>query len=114
MRPKPKVILESIKRNETFQVIEAQGFYGIFYDDEQVGTKTIRSSLNKKGVLIKYPRAAYTRMSYAFNLVRKLNKRFKTDKFNVRQMTCSRIIEDVAKRKKKHTKIKLLRRKKVK
>lgn len=83
-RPKPKVLLSYTdpKTYQTEQVIGVRALYVLFYDGVPVNLKSVNT-------LVNYPSPKYRRTTFpenpghAFNLADKLNKLFKTDKFQV-------------------------------
>ena len=86
-RPKPKILLSYTdpKTYKSEQILEADAIYAVFYDGKPVNLRLMHS-------LINYPPAKYRKTSFcspghAFNLVEKLNKRFKTTKFSVYKLT---------------------------
>ena len=87
-RPKPKVLLTYTdpKTYLSEQVLAIKAMYVLFYDGQPVNLKTINNLTN-------YPSPKYRRTSFpenpghAFNLADKLNKLFKTDKFEVYKFT---------------------------
>jgi len=87
-RPKPKVLLSYTdpKTFQSEQVVAVKALYVLFYDGMPVNLKSVNTLHND-------PNPKYRRVSFpenpghAFNLCDKLNKLFKTDKFEVYQFT---------------------------
>jgi len=83
-RPKPKILLNYTdpKSFQSEQVLAIKSIYVLFYNGQPVNLKSVNS-------LISNPSPKYRRTSFpenpghAFNLAEKLNKLFKTDKFQV-------------------------------
>ena len=86
-RPKPKVILEYIDRKtyKADQILEAEAVYAIFYEGRPINLRTSNTISDYPGP--KYVRVSYSNLGHAFNLMDKLNKTFKTDKFEVYKLT---------------------------
>lgn len=86
-RPKPEILLDFTDR-KTFkseQVLKADAIYAVFYDDMPINLRTKHSMLDYPGP--KYKKCSFSNQGHAFNLVEKLNKLFKTDKFSVHMLT---------------------------
>ena len=83
-RPKPKVLLNFTdpKTFQSEQVLAIRAIYVLFYDGQPVNLKSVNN-------LVSYPSPKYRRTAFpenpghAFNLAEKLNRLFKTDKFEV-------------------------------
>lgn len=83
-RPKPKVILTYTdpKTYLSEQVLAIKAMYVVFYDGQPINLKSINKLTNYPGP--KYRRTSFPENpGHAFNLAEKLNKLFKTDKFEV-------------------------------
>lgn len=83
-RPKPNVILTYTdpKTYLSEQVLAIKAMYVVFYDGQPINLKSINKLTNYPGP--KYRRTSFPENpGHAFNLSEKLNKLFKTDKFEV-------------------------------
>jgi hypothetical protein len=82
-RPKATVLLEYTdnKVNKIDQVIASDGIWSVFYQNKPINFKTI----NVKNIypLIKYKQVSFSNKGHAVNLVKKLNRKFKTVDFTV-------------------------------
>jgi len=82
-RPKPTVLL-SVSNKETYkqeEVLAAEGIWAVFYDGKPINLKSSSLVSNYPGP--KYKKASFSNPGPALNLKDKLNKLFKTDKFEV-------------------------------
>jgi hypothetical protein len=86
-RPSPKVLLEHfIKRTQrTHQIVAAEAYYVVLYNEKPFNYKDILSMLNNPSP--KYHRNAFPTHAGARNLASRLNKMFFTDKFAAYQVT---------------------------
>lgn len=82
-RPKPNVIVEYVNKStyKSDQVLQSEGIWAVFYDNEPINLKT-------HNILISYPGPKYKKVSFsnpghAINLAKKLNQLFHCDKFSV-------------------------------
>ena len=91
-RPKPQVILKGILGEQEIEVCEEYGVFAVFYGDMPVKVRS--RSINSPELGYKYKKSSYTEPGHAFNLANKLNKLFATDKFQVRWMRDSRVIQE--------------------
>lgn len=82
-RPKPIVLTEITdkKTYKTDQVIHSDGIYAVFYDGQPINLKT--SNYLGHGPGPKYKKVSFSNPGHAVNLCTKLNKQFKTNKFEV-------------------------------
>ena len=82
-RPKPKILLEHTDRTtyKSDQILKVDGIWAVFYDGSPINLKTSNMLVNYPGP--KYKRVVFGNPGHAHNLVKKLNKQFKTDKFEV-------------------------------
>ena len=82
-RPKPQVILSYVdsKTYKAEQVLEAEAIYAVFYNGAPVNLRSLHTLLDYPGP--KYKKVSFSNKGHAFNLAEKLNKLFKTDKFEV-------------------------------
>lgn len=82
-RPKPTVLLEHVNKSnyKSEQVLDADGIYAVFYDNQPINLKTSNILVNYPGP--KYKKVSFSNPGHAINLSKKLNTLFKTDKFTV-------------------------------
>jgi hypothetical protein len=86
-RPKPVVILNHTD-NKTYkseQILASDAIYAVFYDNKPINLRSLNSLVNYPGP--KYKKVSFSNPGHAFNLAEKLNKLFKTDKFDVYKLT---------------------------
>jgi len=93
-RPKPNILLEFIdpKTYKSEQVLEAEAIYAVFYNGNPINLRSLNHLLNYPGP--KYKKVSFSNSGHAFNLAEKLNKLFKTDKFEVYKLTSGQKITD--------------------
>ena len=91
-RPKPQVILNAKHGKIEIEVCEEYGIFAVYYDNLPCKVRT--RSVESPELGFKYKKSAYTEPGHAFNLAAKLNKIFATDKFHVRWMRESRVIQE--------------------
>ncbi len=86
-RPKPKVIAEHVNNitHMSDQILEANGIYAVFYDNKPFNSRTQNIFVSEPGP--KYRKLAFSNPGHAINLTKKLNAKFKTDKFTVVLLT---------------------------
>lgn len=86
-RPKPNIILDYTdpKTYKSEQVLEAEAIYAVFYDGKPINLRSLNSLVNYPGP--KYKKVSFSNPGHAFNLAEKLNKLFKTDRFQVFELT---------------------------
>jgi len=89
-RPKPKVLLShtNAKNYISEQVLAVKAIYSVCYDGKPINLKAVHSLINDQSP--KYRRTCFPESpGHALNLAEKLNKLFKTDKFDVYEMTAT-------------------------
>ncbi len=94
-RPKPTIILDYTdpKTYKAEQVLKADAIYAVFYEGEPINLRSLNVLLDYPGP--KYKKVSFSNPGHAFNLADKLNKLFKTDKFEVYMLnTGTKIVED--------------------
>lgn len=94
-RPKPTIILDYTdpKSYKAEQVLKADAIYAVFYAGEPINLRSLNVLLDYPGP--KYKKVSFSNPGHAFNLADKLNKLFKTDKFEVYMLsTGTKIVED--------------------
>jgi len=82
-RPKPTVLLTTSNK-ETYkqeEVLAAEGIWAVFYDGKPINLKSSSLVSNYPGP--KYKKVSFSNPGHAENLVKKLNEKHKTDKFEV-------------------------------
>ena len=86
-RPKPNIILDYTdpKTYKSEQVLEAEAIYAVFYEGKPINLRSLNSLVNYPGP--KYKKVSFSNPGHAFNLAEKLNKLFKTDRFEVFELT---------------------------
>lgn len=86
-RPKPEVLLEYVnpKNYKTDQILVAEAIFAVFYEDKPVNLRVINHLVSYPGP--KYKKISFSNKGHAFNLMEKLNKMFKTDKFKVYKLS---------------------------
>lgn len=86
-RPKPTVILNYTdpKTYKSEQVLKADAIYAVFHEGRPINLRSLNSLLDYPGP--KYKKVSFSNSGHAFNLAEKLNKLFKTDKFEVYMLT---------------------------
>ncbi len=82
-RPKPKILLDYVdpKTYKAEQVLQADAVYAVFYAAKPINLRCLNMLVDYPGP--KYKKTAFSNPGHAFNLSEKLNKLFKTDKFEV-------------------------------
>lgn len=94
-RPKPSVILDFTdpKTYKAEQVLKADAIYAVFYDGAPINLRSLNVLLDYPGP--KYKKVSFSNPGHAFNLADKLNKLFKSEKFEVFMLSQgTKIIED--------------------
>lgn len=86
-RPRPTVILDFTdpKTYKSDQVLKADAIYAVFYDGQPINLRSLNSLVNYPGP--KYKKVSFSNPGHAFNLAEKLNKMFKSVKFEVYQLS---------------------------
>lgn len=82
-RPKPKVIIELTNRStyKTDQVLASEGIWAVFYDSKPINLKSGNFLVQHPGP--KYKKVSFSNPGHAVSLCKKLNTKFKTEKFTV-------------------------------
>jgi len=91
-RPKPKILMEFTdpKSYRSEQILAADAIYAVFHDSKPINLRSLNSLVNFPGP--KYKKVSFSNSGHAFNLATRLNKLFKTDKFNVVKLLEGEII----------------------
>ena len=93
-RPKPKIIMEFTdpKTFRSEQLLDADAIYAVFHDNKPINLRSLNSLTNYPGP--KYKKVSFSNSGHAFNLAERLNKLFKTDKFQVVKLTQGEVIKE--------------------
>ena len=81
-RPKPQVLVELTNKTtyKTEQVLQSEGIWAVYFDDQPINLKTSNYLVQYPGP--KYKKVSFSNPGHAINLAKKLNTQFKTDKFS--------------------------------
>ena len=93
-RPKPKIIMEFTdpKTFRSEQLLDAEAIYAVFHEGKPINLRSLNSLSNYPGP--KYKKVSFSNSGHAFNLAERLNKLFKTDKFQVVKLTQGEVIKE--------------------
>ena len=93
-RPKPKILMEFTdpKSFRSEQLLAAEAIYAVFHEGKPINLRSLNSLTNYPGP--KYKKVSFSNSGHAFNLAERLNKLFKTDKFEVVKLTEGKIIKE--------------------
>ena len=93
-RPKPKILMEwtDPKTFRSEQLLDADAIYAVFHDGKPINLRSLNSLSNYPGP--KYKKVSFSNSGHAFNLAERLNKLYKTDKFEVVKLTQGEVIKD--------------------
>ncbi len=82
-RTQPKVLMELVDKNtyKCDQIVEAYGIWAVFFQGQPINLKSQHYLDNE--ATPKYKKTSFSNPGHARNLCKKLNKKFKTDKFSV-------------------------------
>ena len=82
-RPKPSVLLEQTDKTtyKSDQVLASEGIWAVYYDAKPINLKTASLITQYPGP--KYKKVSFSNKGHAINLAKKLNIKFKTNKFTV-------------------------------
>jgi hypothetical protein len=78
-RQKPTVILEHTYNNTFCEILDANGVYSVFYDEQPVNLRKTKYEYRQRS----YQQMSFSNPGMAFNLAERLNKLFDTNKFEV-------------------------------
>jgi hypothetical protein len=86
-RPKPEILLESVdkKTYRSSQVLGSPGIYAIFYEGSPINLRNVNLLVNYPGP--RYKKVSFPNRGHALNLCKRLNTKFRTDKFTVVLLT---------------------------
>ena len=93
-RPKPKTLLQytNKKSYKMEEVLDATAIYAVFYEGKPINLKSSSIISNYPGP--KYKKVSFSNPGHAFNLAQKLNSMFKTQEFEVYELTTGKKIID--------------------
>ena len=96
-RPKPKIILENYnkKTHRTLQIVEAVEQYVVLYEGKPFNSKDVMTWANNPTP--KYQRTSFVNVGSAHGMARRLNTKFKTNKFGVYRVASYEAIGAVGK-----------------
>jgi len=82
-RPKPKILLEYTDREKgkQEQVLACDAIFAVFYNNKPINLRSKDWLRDQPGPT--YKKVSFSNPGHAFNLAEKLNKLYKTDKFQV-------------------------------
>jgi hypothetical protein len=85
-RPKPTILLNYTdpKTYKSEQVLKADAIYAVFHEGKPINLRSLHNLLDLGP---KYKKVSFSNPGHAFNLAEKLNRLFKTDKFEVHMLT---------------------------
>lgn len=85
-RPKPTILQEytNPKTYKSEQVLAAETIYAVYFNGAPINLRTVNAITNEPAP--KYKKTMFVNPGHAFNLADKLNKLFKTTKFEVFQL----------------------------
>ncbi len=91
-RTSPKVLVEIVDKvtYKVDQIVEAAGIWTVFYDGQPINLKTQHYLDNE--ATPKYKKTSFSNPGHARNLCRKLNAKFKTDRFTVVFMNSGTVV----------------------
>lgn len=81
-RPKPTILMSRVdpKTFKAEQVLKADAIYAVFLDGQPINLRSLHTVID---VGPKYKKCSFQNPGHAFNLCDKLNKLFRTEKFQV-------------------------------
>ena len=91
-RPRPRTLLQHTNKKtyKMEEVLESQAIWAVFYQGKPINLKSSSIISNYPGP--KYKKVSFSNSGHAFNLATRLNKLFKTDKFQVMKFTKGEVI----------------------
>lgn len=85
-RPKPTILMEyTDKSYNSEQILDADAIYAVFYEGKPINMRSLNTLVNYPGP--KYKKVSFSNSGHAFNLAKRLNKLFGTNKFTVVKLT---------------------------
>lgn len=93
-RPKPSILLDftDAKTYKAEQVLKAEAIYAVFFEGQPINLRSLNVLLDYPGP--KYKKVSFSNPGHAFNLAEKLNKLFKTEKFEVYKLSKGERIDE--------------------
>lgn len=93
-RPKPTIKLSytDSTTGKSEQVLDADAIYAVFHDGKPINVRLVHAMDYPSP---KYKKSSFSNSGHAFNLAERLNKLFKTDKFQVVRLTVGEVITEV-------------------
>jgi hypothetical protein len=93
-RPKPEIVMSYTdpKTYKSEQILKADAVYAVFFNGSPINLRSLNSLVNYPGP--KYKKSSFSNPGHSFNLAEKLNKMFKTDKFQVYKLTTGTCISE--------------------
>jgi hypothetical protein len=93
-RPKPDILIEytNSKTYKSEQVLKADAIFAVYYENTPINLRTLNSLVNYPGP--KYKKVSFSNPGHAFNLAERLNKLFKTKKFEVYRLVAGEKCEE--------------------
>jgi hypothetical protein len=93
-RPKPAVILNftDTKTYKAEQVLRAKAIYAVFLDGQPINLRSLHTLIDDPSP--KYKKVSFSNPGHAHNLASKLNKLFRTDKFEVVMLTSGVVVKE--------------------
>ena len=82
-RPKPNILMELTDKAtyKSDQVLASEGIWAVYYESKPINLKTQNLLSQYPGP--KYKKVSFSNKGHAVNLAKKLNVKFKTNKFTV-------------------------------
>jgi hypothetical protein len=92
-RPKPIILLSSIdsRTYRAEQVLLADAIYAVFFDGQPINLRSLHTVIDLGA---KYKKVSFSNSGHSHNLCSKLNKLFKTDKFEVVKLTEGVVVKE--------------------
>jgi hypothetical protein len=94
-RPKPSVLLDYTdpKTYKAEQVLKADAIYAVFYEGKPINLRSLVNTFTDEPGP-KYKKVSFSNPGHAFNLAEKLNRLFKTNRFEVFMLTAGTKVEE--------------------
>lgn len=83
-RPKGEVLLVDNDEYSTTEIMQAQSVWVVEYQNKPI--VATRTTWGHAGAVAKYLRTNFSNKAHAYRLADKLNKKFNTDEFTVREI----------------------------
>ncbi len=93
-RPKPEIVMSYTdpKTYKSEQILRADAVYAVFFNGEPINLRSVNSLVNYPGP--KYKKSAFSNPGHSFNLAEKLNRMFKTTKFEVYKLISGKKVSE--------------------